>query len=87
MEYYLVIFRSRTQTLSFNQILHSYGVMSNIINTPKLTSFACSVSVKVSVNAINVAINILKRRKFDSIVGVYKVYDDGISFSMKPVTA
>lgn len=85
MEYYLVVFRSRTQTMSFNQLLHSYGVNSVIVNTPKQTSFSCSISVKIAFNGLKVALNILQRRKFESIVGIYRVFDDGISFSMRPI--
>lgn len=87
MEYYLVVFRSRTQTMNFNQLLRSYGVRANIINTPKQTSFSCSVSIKINNNGLRVALSILQRRKFDSIVGVYKVYDDGISFSIRPINS
>ena len=48
MEYIIVAFRSRTQTVKLSQILQSMGVACEIVNTPKEAGVGCGLSVKIS---------------------------------------
>ena len=48
MEYIIVAFRSRTQTVKLNKILQSMGINSEIVNTPKEAGVGCGLSVKIS---------------------------------------
>ena len=70
MRYILAIFGGRTQTMSFYQILRSYGVACSVVNTPKKAIVACGISVKFMEKDLGAVRLILKRRKFDSFVGL-----------------
>ncbi len=85
MRYILVIFRVRTQTIAFAQILRSYGISCSVINTPKQALVACGISVKIDERDIGSVISILQRRKFDSFVGLYRVFSSGSSFVISPI--
>lgn len=84
MNYLLAIFRNKTETMAFYSILLSYKIQCRIINTPKQALIACGISVKLAIENANIALEIMKRRKFDNFVGFYKVYDDGKSYSIMP---
>lgn len=73
--YVIATFRSRNQTMAFRQILISYGVNASIINTPRKANVSCGISVKMPERAVEVAKEIMKRRKFDSFVGFFMVKD------------
>ena len=62
--YIIATFRSRTQTMTFKQILLSYKVFSDIINTPRQASVSCGISVRFDSKSLSVAKDILSRRKF-----------------------
>ena len=71
--YYLAVFRARTQTLMFDNILKSYGVPTSVINTPRSINVSCGLSVKFDISFKNTADSIINRRRFDSFVGFYLV--------------
>lgn len=85
MRYILAIFGGRTQTMSFYQILRSYGVVCSVVNTPKQAIVACGISVKFAEKDVAVVLSILKRRKFDSFVGLYRVFESGATFVISPL--
>lgn len=74
--YIIATFRSRTQTMTFKQILLSYKVFSDIINTPRQASVSCGISVRFDSKFLSVAKDILSRRKFDSFVGFFSVQEE-----------
>lgn len=84
MTYLLAIFRNRTDTISCYKILQSYRINCTIINTPKQALVACGISVKLSLTDYNRALDIFKRRKFNSFVGFYKVYENGSTYIVNP---
>ena len=47
MEYIIIVFRSRLQTVKFSEVLSRYGIYNEIINTPKEAHVGCGLSVKV----------------------------------------
>ena len=73
--YAIIVFRSRTETMTFSQLLRSYGVRNSVINTPRQASVSCGISVKVELRYVDTAKNILLRRKFDSFGGIYQIYE------------
>lgn len=85
MEYILAVFRSRTQTLSFDKILRSYGVKCRIVNTPKQVIVACGLSIKLSVKDFEDAFNIFCRRNFDNFAGFFYVKENGKSMTIQPI--
>ena len=64
MEYVVVAFRSRSETVKFNAYLKRNGLSSELINTPKEAKVGCGLSVRIPrsnfyiiKNAVNFAIN------------------------------
>ncbi len=76
MSYYLIVFRARSETMKFSSIISSYGVPTNIVNTPRQISVACGISVKIPEKALSLAQDILKRRQFYTCAGVYLEKND-----------
>lgn len=70
---YLVVFRSKSETIKFTNILASYGHRANIINTPRQISVSCGVSARIEFGAIESAKLILKRRQFYTFAGIYQI--------------
>lgn len=85
MRYILAIFGGRTQTMSFYQILRSYGVACSVVNTPKQAIVACGISVKFLEKDLSIVHSILSRRKYDSFVGLYRVFTSGATFVITPL--
>ncbi len=85
MRYILAIFGGRTQTMAFYQILRSYNISCSVVNTPKQAIVACGISVKFMEKDISVVSSILQRRKFDSFVGLYRVFASGATFVISPI--
>ncbi|MEG1752047.1 MAG: DUF3343 domain-containing protein [Clostridia bacterium] len=73
MDFLLAVFRSRTETISFANILSSYGVNSKIINTPRSINVSCGISVLLQPDAKQIVENILARRKFSTFGGLFKI--------------
>ena len=70
---YLVVFRSKTETMKFASLLGSYGYKYVLISTPRKISVSCGVSAQIDFVALEVAKLILKRRQFYSFAGIYKM--------------
>lgn len=68
---YLVVFRSKTETLKFASILASYGFKSTIVSTPRQISVSCGVSAFIDQKALKTAQNIVERRNFYTFAGIY----------------
>lgn len=81
MVYYIAVFRSRTQTILFNQVLKSYGASSMVINTPRQAEVSCGLSVKFLGGDLAIVRQILARREFSSFVGIFKVQEGRNGFS------
>ncbi|NCB48705.1 MAG: DUF3343 domain-containing protein [Clostridia bacterium] len=69
--FYLIVFRARSETMKFYSILSSYGVKSEIVNTPRQISVACGISLKISSQDVPIAKEILTRRQFNTFAGIY----------------
>lgn len=73
MQNYLAVFRARTQTLVFANLLKSYGVPISVVNTPRNINVSCGISVKFAIQHKKIADDIINRRKFDSFAGFFLV--------------
>lgn len=71
MRFVLAVFRSRTEALTFSNLLSSYGVSVSVVNTPRRISVSCGISIKFDVKFQVIASEILARRKFDTFVGFF----------------
>jgi len=69
---FLVVFRSKSETIKFINILASYGHRAILVNTPRQISVSCGVSAKIANSALEASILILKRRQFYTYAGIYK---------------
>jgi len=69
--FYLIVFRARSETMKFYSLLSSYGVKSEIVNTPRQVSVACGISLKISLQDVTVAKDILSRRQFSTFAGIF----------------
>lgn len=47
MEYIVVAFRSRSESIKFNSYLVKSGISAELINTPKEAQVGCGLSVKI----------------------------------------
>ncbi len=73
MLYILAVFKSRSETLYFANMLKNNGIAVSIINTPRAVSDACGISVKLSPKYLEQAKRYLSIRRFQSFVGFYSV--------------
>ena len=48
MEYVVVAFRARSETVAFSNFLVKYGISNRIVNTPKEAGVGCGLSVKIN---------------------------------------
>lgn len=85
MEYALAVFRARNETITFANLLRSYGVNVMIVSTPRQINVSCGISVRFGLSSLEQAKNLLSRRRFDSFGGFYKVKQVGASFRAVPV--
>ena len=85
MEYMIAVFRARTETINFANILRSYGVNVMIISTPRQINVSCGISVRFNPAYLEKAKEILSRRKFDSFGGIYHAKQMGGRMVMMPV--
>ncbi len=73
MTYILAIFRSRAQAVDCNIRLKSFGVPSELINTPKEANIGCGLSLKIPRAAADRAKNVLKRANYSAFYGFFIV--------------
>ena len=76
MEYYIIAFRSRSDTLAFYEFLKNNNLAVSVVNTPKDAGVGCGLSVKVGKNFapfINKALYLFKRKSY---AGVFAVYEE-----------
>ena len=73
MEYIVVAFRSREQTVKFSNFLNKNYISNRIINTPKEALVGCGLSVRVGVNSLSNAYRAVRAVSFSSFAGIFLV--------------
>lgn len=73
MEYILVAFSSRVDTIKFNEFLNRNGISGQIVNTIKQANVGCGLSVKTSVNNYNLIKKALTITNLKSFAGCFLV--------------
>ncbi|MDD3397618.1 MAG: DUF3343 domain-containing protein [Clostridia bacterium] len=71
MGYTLAVFRARTQTILFANLLKSYNIPIIILDTPRDLNISCGISVKFDTINKETAELLIKRRRFDSFAGFF----------------
>jgi hypothetical protein len=78
-EYFVIVFRSRTQVIHFKNLLRDIGVETNIYSTPRAVHVGCGLSLKLERKDIIKAKELIRVHKPQSFVGIYGVKADGRS--------
>ena len=73
MEYVVVAFRSRAETVKFSNVLNRYGVYNQIVNTPKEAGVGCGLSAKISKTDITSSKRVISVIGFKSFAGFFLV--------------
>lgn len=71
MNYVIAVFVSRSETLSFANMLKRMGIPVMVIQTPKEAGRTCGLSAKFSYNDFNDAKSIMQKMNFSSFQGFY----------------
>jgi len=85
MEYLVVAFRVRAQTIAFSVLLKDNGVYNEIVNTPKEAGVGCGLSVKISQSQLHIVKRALGAGAFNSFAGIFKVKISGGGRSVKSI--
>ena len=69
--YYIFSFRSRNQSICFFECAAKAGVSAKLINTPRVISIGCGLSVKVAAAHIDAAYKILNTKRYTTFLGLF----------------
>lgn len=77
MEFIVVSFRSRSETIKFSEYLKKNGVNNDIISTPKEAGVGCGLSIKITKDKYPLIKRILSVTKVNSFAGFFLVTNLG----------
>ena len=72
MEYYVAVFKSRTEAISYTTNLRRNFIYANLIPTPVEVGRTCGLSVKIEIKDINEAKYLLSISRNSSFLGWYR---------------
>ena len=75
----IIVFRARSHTINFANLLQSYKVPCQIVNTPRKVNVSCGISVKFDSMYLKSVQSILARRYFDTFGGIYQIIGQGLN--------
>ena len=73
MKYLVIVFSSRNETMQLYNILKNLNVYCSIINTPRLLSRSCGISVKVLNNNLELIKQLISSNRFSSFKGIFEL--------------
>ncbi len=73
MEFLIIAFRSREESVKFNRLLSEFNISSTLTSPPKEAGLSCGISVKTDLSNFYAVKNILSRTKTKTFVGIFKV--------------
>ena len=76
MEYVVVAFRSRTNTVKVSKYLSENGVYNEIINTPKEAGVGCGLSVRITKSVFYAVKNLMRNGSPSSFAGYFSVSEN-----------
>jgi hypothetical protein len=76
-EYFIVVFRSRTQVLNFKRLLLNSGIPCEVYSTPVAISVGCGLSIKFEKNNLNNVKELVSFHRPQSFVGIYNIINNG----------
>ena len=75
MEYLVVAFKSRQESIKVGKVFNSVGISSSVITTPKEAGLGCGLSVKTDLRNLFAVKNVLTRINAKSFLGLFKVIE------------
>ena len=78
MNYILIVFKSRSETLNFASLLKGQKIPATVVNTPREVSRACGISIKCFSEYTAKILELIRFRRYNSYAGMYKVTEFGI---------
>lgn len=72
-KYYVFAFSARTESMRFFEILKRRGVQSAIINTPRIITLGCGLSVKVYSRSYRAAVSAFGDGSYRTFLGAYEI--------------
>lgn len=79
MREFFIAFRSRREAALYYEQLAVYRISATLINTPSSASVGCGLSVKCLVRNLPVAMQVLERGRYNSVIGRFYFNSDGKS--------
>lgn len=73
MNYTIIVFRSRNDTMRFYSLIKQVAQFCSIINTPRILSKSCGISIKIPNSMVITSQKILSRQPFPSFDGIYSI--------------
>ena len=77
MEFIVVAYRSRADTVRFADFLRYNGIQNEIVSTPKEAGVGCGLSVKIPKGALVYAKKAVYSAKLSSFAGIFLITDYG----------
>ena len=84
-EYYIAVFKSRTQSIKFYDKLKQKRTNVFIINTPSKANLGCGLSVKFFKENLNCVKNLLALESYYSFAGLFLASGIGNALKLKPI--
>ena len=73
MEFLIIAFKSKEESVKFNHLLSKYGIVSSLTAPPKEAGLSCGVSVKTPASNFYAVKSLLEMLKPKTFVGVFKI--------------
>lgn len=72
-KYYVFAFSARTESMRFFDRVKRAGVPAVIINTPRIITLGCGLSVKIPPRYYHSALDLFDRSSYGTFLGVYEI--------------
>lgn len=73
MNFILAVFKSRSETIYFANMLRNFGIMAQVVNTPRQAGQACGICVKFRPDDFSKVRELLSKKRFQGFAGFYSV--------------
>lgn len=77
MDYYLVVFSNRTETLDYASTLRNNKIPAEVVANPKGLGTTCGISVKIYERFIGPSLRIFRNKMYLTFVSFYKANYNG----------
>ncbi len=77
MKYLIISFKSRNSVMTFAKILKKNGIYTNIINTPRIISTSCGLSIKTEFHNLQIVLSLLRKINLSGLIGIYSITRKG----------